>query len=201
MKTKFKLSAFLTFALVLVFALCSCQSTVSYTAPAYDENGKYLGFSNIPEGYDADAAIRDGCLVIDTIKTGENKGGLPIRETKTAEGYDNWLEFFENSHKGKDGFLRVAHFIEGVGYYTDLYCTNGKYTIFELNEYGVSQGKSFNYLRRLDGNFGEKEDSLYVLTDSLELTYGDVRWSMFASDFSNVTKIPFKWLGFMIYFD
>ena len=90
-----------------------------------------------------------------------------------------------------------------MGYYHDLYYTAGKYRIFDLNEYGISGGKEFRYLRKLDGiaGFPRREDCYYVLTDSLELTYHDVSWSFLSSSFETVTKIPFKWLGFMIYFE
>lgn len=203
---KNKIKNFTAVALIILsLILCACQNAENDIAPTYDENGKYIGFSDIPDGYTAEEAIADGCLVIDTVKTGVNEYGVTLYETPTTEGYDEWLEFIDRSDDGKDAFLRVAHYIEGVGYYRDLYYKDGKYTIFDCNEYGVSEGETFTYLRSLDGYVGpvgsQKEDCYYVLTDSLELTYEDVSWSYLSSDHNSVTKIPFVWLSFMIYFE
>ena len=81
--------------------------------------------------------------------------------------------------------MRVAHFIDGVGYYHDLYYRDGKYVIFDYNENGVSKAEIYSYLRRLDGYAGPsydlKEDCIYVLTDSMELTYEEVSRSFYSS--------------------
>ena len=106
----------------------------------------------------------------------------------------------EEAEQKKNSFVRVAHFIGSRGTYTDLYYHNGKYAYFKWDELGISEGKSFLYLRRLESAI-DKNQYFYVLTDSMELTYHDVSWSYLASDASTVTKIPFVWLGFAIYFN
>ncbi len=168
-------------------------------------DGKYSGFSDIPDNYTVDDAINDGCLVIETLDDGTNVHGVEMRKTGRTEGYEHWVSFLEKSQNGEDAFLRVAHFIRGTGYYHDLYYADGKYTIFDFNEYGISEGESYSLLRRLDGMAGpvgnQKEAHYYVLTDSTELTYHDVSWSYLSSSISTITDIPFEWLGFMIYFD
>lgn len=170
----------------------------------FGADDSYLGFSDIPEGYTSKDAADDGCLVID-ITQKPNEYGALVTDKENTSGYEGWVAFTETASRGDDAFIRVAHFIDGVGYYHDLYYTGGKYTIFDLNEFGVSEGKSFKYLRRLDGIAGPasdpKEDCFYVLTDSLELSYDDVSWSFLSSDHTTVTKIPFEWLGFMIHFE
>ena len=167
-------------------------------------DGKYSGFSDIPENYTVDDAIDDGCLVIETLDDGTNAYGVQMSKTGRTEGYEYWKSFLEKSQNDEDAFLRVAHFIRGTGYYHDLYYSDGKYTIFDFNEYGISEGESYSLLRRLDGMAGpvgnQKEAHYYVLTDSTELTYHDVSWSHLSSSISTITDIPFEWLGFMIYF-
>lgn len=178
--------------LLLAGMLFSCSKRD--VSISYGEDGSYTGFSDIPSAYTAADAIRDGCLVIDT-----------LRGTSEAAGYENWQRFFARAESGENAFLRVAHFIDGIGYYQDLYYCNGRYTIFDFNEFGISEGESYRYLRRLDGYAGPasapKQDCYYVLTDSMALTYRDVSWSFLSSSSDSVTTIPYEWLGFMIYFE
>ena len=187
-----------------VLALASCGKAPTVHADiTYDKNGVYAGFSDIPEDYDAKKATRDGCLVVDILREPNVHGVLVSKETETF-GYERWEEFLTAAEKDEDAFLRVAQFIDGTGYYHDLYYCDGTYTIFDLNEHGISDGETFRYLRRLEGTTGPisdpKDDYLYVLTDSKRLTHHDVMWSYLSSDSRTVTKIPFVWLGFMGYF-
>lgn len=189
---------------ILVLLLSSCFDRSETKSPiniTYSD-GVYSGFSNIPENYTVDEAIDDGCLVIETLDDGTNAYGVRLSKTGRTAGYEHWQAFLEKSERGEDAFLRVAHFIRGTGSYQDLYYSDGKYTIFDLNEYGISEGESYSLLRRLDSMVGAiGNHHYYVLTDSTELTYQDVSWSYLSSSISTVTDIPFEWLGFMVYFD
>ena len=172
----------------------------SYTPPAYDAEGNYLGFSDITEGYTPEDAVADGCLVIDN-KNGKNEyGATVIEETKTF-GYEKWEHFWELSQSGENAFIRVAHFIDGVGYYFDLHYCDGKYILFNNNELGIYKECEFKYLRYLDKVNENGIAYLFILTDSLELTYEEVSRSMVASSTSQMTKIPYKWVGFMTWFN
>ena len=184
----------LTLSFILLAAVCSCGAKdASIPSPQSDAYGVYTGFSDIPENYTADRAIKDGCVVI-------SHDSVSDTQPQIATGYKHFEQFMESAQNGQDCFVRAAHFIDGVGYYTDLYYHDGKYIYFKLDEYGISEGKSFLYLRRLESEYSEGS-YYYVLTDSLELTYHDVQWSYLASNPSTVTKIPFVWLGFTTYFN
>ncbi len=193
---------------ILILSLFSCsggeenRENIDIT---YDDGGKYSGFSDIPENYSVDDAIDDGCLVIETLDDGTNVHGVSMSKTGRTEGYEHWVSFVERSQNGEDAFLRVAHFIRGTGYYHDLYYSDGKYTIFDLNEYGVSEGESYSLLRRLEGMAGagenRHEDHFYVLTDSTEVTYNDITHRMFSSTYFPGEVVPYEWLSFMIYFE
>ena len=201
MKIRTKLVIF-AFVLALLLMLFSCSKNEGIIS--YGEDGSYTGFSDIPSDYTPADATDDGCLVID-LTQGTNEYGATINEKYDTAGYDNWQRFLKKSESQEDTFLRVAFFIDGVGSYHDLYYCDGNYTIFALNEYGVSDGSTYKYLRRLDGQTGpasdRQEDCFYVLTDSMDLTYNDVSWSFFSSNIDSVTDIPFVWLGFMIFFE
>ncbi len=200
---------FVIFVIVLlVFALSSCfdrSGSFEKTNIAYGEDGVYSDFSDIPDNYSVDGAIDDGCLVIETLDDGTNIHGVSMRKTGRTEGYEHWVSFVEKSQRGEDAFLRVAHFICGTGYYHDLYYSDGKYTIFDFNEYGISEGKSYSFLRRLDGMAGagenRHEDHFYVLTDDTKLTYRDVSSRYFSSTISPNAELPYYHLMFMGYFD
>ena len=195
----------LTAILTLSLFACAEREEKGENIEISYNDGKYSGFSDIPDNYTVDDAINDGCLVIETLDVGTNVHGVEMSKTGRTEGYEHWVSFLEKSQNGEDAFLRVAHFIRGTGYYQDLYYSDGKYTIFDFNEYGISEGESYSLLRRLDGMTGpvgnQKEAHYYVLTDSTELTYHDVSWSYLSSSISTITDIPFEWLGFMIYFE
>ena len=203
MKKKLFIVALMTVMIMSLFSCSDKDEKGTEIDIAYNE-GVYSGFSDIPENYTVDDAIDDCCLVIETLDDGTNVHGVQMSKTGRTEGYEHWRSFLEKSERGEDAFLRVAHFIRGTGYYHDLYYSDGKYTIFDYNEYGISEGESYSLLRRLDGMAGpvgnQKEAHYYVLTDSTELTYHDVSWSYLSSSISTVTDIPFEWLGFMIYF-
>ena len=184
----------LTLLFVVLATACSCGvKDASIPSPQYDADGVYAGFSDIPENYNADMAIKDGCVVISHYTVSDT-------QPQIATGYKHFEQFMESAQNGQDCFVRAAHFIDGIGYYTDLYYHDGKYIHFKYDEYGISEGKSFTYLRRLESEYS-KGHCYYVLTDSLELAYHDVSWSYLASNPSTVTKIPFVWLGFTTYYN
>ena len=181
--------------LVIASGMASCASgKETNKTPTYDGEGNYLGFSDITESYTPEDAAEDGCLVIDS-----------IGDDYTTSGYEKWERFVERAEAGENAFLRVVHFIDGVGYYSDLHYYDGKYILFETNpELGTNKICEFKYLRCLEGNIGmpgeQKKHFYYVLTDSLELTYADVSRTIFASSAAMASDIPFKWLGFTTHF-
>ena len=201
-------------ALLLAASLSSCRSNISDQtddpsadlSSLYGEDGKYTGFSDIPEGYTADAAIADGCMVIERESDGTNVHGVELSKTVRAVGEEHFKAFFDASERGDAACLRVAYFKDGVGSsYYDLHFSGGRFTLFTLNENGLSESESFSHLRKLDGMTGpagdQKEHHYYVLTDSLDLTYEDVSWSYLSSSVPTVTTIPFVTLWFMNYFN
>ncbi|MBQ9121715.1 MAG: hypothetical protein IJY12_05095 [Clostridia bacterium] len=189
----------LTVLLTLSLSACGNESLDRKTIP-YGKDGAYAGFSDIPSDYTAEEAALDGCLVIDTTRE-PNVHRVLVASQQSTAGYEHWERFTEQAEAGEDAFLRVAHFIDGTGYYHDLYYVDGWYVLFTWNEYGITKEGSFQYLRCLAETSGAKSHRLYVLTDSMELTYHDVTWTFLSSSLSTVTDIPFIWLGFMTYFE
>lgn len=178
----------LFFVFLFILTACGQSSSDAITLPT-DDNGVYTGFDNIPANLTAADAVKMGWYVIE--------------ESTLLSGVDAWQDFLTTSEKGEDAFLRVAHFIEGEYFYTDLYHIDGLYYFCKNDNGTVSPVGKYTYLRALTDLWGNplREHTIYVLTDSLELTHHDVTWSWLSSSIYNVTDIPFYWLGFTTYLD
>lgn len=176
----------LLFAIVLTLTACGPNPSDNIHLPT-DEDGAYTGFADIPADLAAADAVKQGWYVIE--------------ESTLLSGADAWQDFLTESERGKDAFLRVAHFIEEEYFYTDLYHIDGMYYFCKNDNGYVSGVGEYRYLRALTDTLGNppREHTLYVLTDSLELTHRDVEWSWLSSSIRPVTKIPFYWLGFTTY--
>ena len=176
----------LMFALLLILVSCGQNPADTITLPV-DADGIYTGFADIPSDLTADDAAKQGWYVIE--------------ESTLISGTEAWQEFLATSEDGKNAFLRVAHFIGEEFFYTDLYHIDGMYYFCLNNNGDIAPLGKYTYLRALTDLWGnpKKEHTLYVLTDSLELTHHDVTWSWLSSSIYNVTDIPFYWLGFTTY--
>lgn len=176
----------LIFALLFLLAACDQDPADTITLPV-DADGAYTGFADIPSDFTSADAVKQGWYVIE-------EGAL-------LSGTEAWQEFLATSEEGDDAFLRVAHFIEGETFYTDLYHIDETYYFCLNNNGDITPLGKYTYLRALTDLWGNplREHTLYVLTDSLELTHHDVTWSWLSSSIYNVTDIPFYWLGFTTY--
>lgn len=189
--------------IVMLLSLSACGSTKSENEYEpilkLDDKGNYTGFLNLPEDYTPDKALEDGCFVV--AEDSEKKGS-----PKLYGGKEHWDAFHDTSSKGEEAFLRVVTFLpEGI-FYNDLYYSDGYYHHFHNDRNTLSdtpKDRPYKYLRALTDKFGNppKDSTMYVLTDSLELTFKDVMWSMLSSSMEAKTKTPFIWLGFTTYIE
>lgn len=177
----------LMFALLLILVSCG-HEPAEITLPV-DADGIYTGFADIPSDLTSADAVKQGWYVIE--------------DSTLLSGTEAWQEFLATSEKGEDAFLRVVHLIEEEVFYIDLYHIDGLYYFCKNDNGAVSLVGKYTYLRALTDLWGNplREHTLYVLTDSLELTHHDVTWSWLSSSTYNVTDIPFYWLGFTTYLD
>lgn len=164
-------------------------SPISFTL---DREKRYTGFDNLPGKYTPEQAVADGCFVV--------VGGKDVNvRSFLYGGAERWQEFLDTSERGKDASLRVVFFLDGTPYYNDLFFVKGAYRHFDSEL--KAWDRPYRYLRALSGWDGNpsREVTMYVLTDSMELTYGDVRQYFISSSTLNRTSIPFVWLGFTTY--
>ena len=174
-------------ALLVFILLCltGCrQSSADKPVFQFDSEGIYAGFSFVPGRYTVEQALKDGCYV----STDEAEEDLKAANDRA------WEEFLALSGAGRECSIRFAWFLPEGNSYADLFYKDGTFHYFQSDHPAADRG--WTMLRPLTGEAGipKKEQTIYVLTDSTELTYDDVTWSMLSSDTRSVTKIPFVWL-------
>jgi hypothetical protein len=174
-------------ALLVFILLCltGCRQGIAEKPGfQFDSEGIYAGFSSVPDRYTIEQAIKDGCYISD----------WETEEDLRAANNRVWEEFLAVSGAGRECSIRFAWFLPEGNSYADLYYKDGTFHYFQSDCPAADKG--WTMLRTLTGEAGipKKEQTVYVLTDSTELTYDDVTWSMLSSDTRSVTKIPFVWL-------
>lgn len=183
----------------LILSGCSSSKATGEHEPflKLDDKGNYTGFLYLPDDYTPEKALEDGCFVV--TEDSEKKDS-----SKLYGGKEYWDTFLDASSKGEEAFIRAVTFLpEGI-FYDDLFYSNGQYHSFYHDRNSLSdtpKDRPYKYLRTLTDKFGNppKDSTIYVLTDSLELTFHDVMWSMLSSSTDSRTKIPFHWLSFTTY--
>ncbi len=192
--------------LILTLSACANNDFVNDSSVAnkfkkdivieYTEDGEYAGFSDIPNTYTPEDAAEDGCyVVVSSLSVGEKASGL-------IAGREAWEKFYAESADGKDAFLRVAHYVDGLPYYSDLYHIDGEYRLFELSdETGLRGAIPRKYLLRLTDMINGREAVTYVLTDDTTMTYRDFERTFTSSSMSVISEWggKFTWLGFTTY--
>lgn len=184
-KRRLKHSALSALLACALFCLAGCRQSGAWKPQfRFDSDGIYTGFASVLDRYTIGQAIKDGCYV----------SADEMEEDYKAANDRAWEEFLTVSGTGRDCAIRFAWFLPEGNSYADLYYKNGTFHYFQSEH--PAADKEWTMLRALTGEAGipKKELTIYVLTDSRELTYDDVTWSMLSSDTRSITKIPFVWL-------
>lgn len=142
--------------------------------------------------------IKDEAKALDK-ESALKKGYFVIDEDELYGGETSWQIFLERVGGGGGAEMTVAHFIGDDAYLDLLRYDEEKYTLHEYSDEAGYSSSEYKYMRPLLGTENGKSVVFFVLTDSLILTYNDVRQSFISSDLDSITKIPFKWLGFTTY--
>ena len=90
----------LTLLFILLTAVCSCgEKGTGAPRPSYDSEGVYAGFSDIPENYNADMAIKDGCVVISHYTVSDTQPNVNT-------GYEHFEKFIQEAEQKKNATLQ-----------------------------------------------------------------------------------------------
>lgn len=116
-----------------------------------------------------------------------------------VSGEEYWEDFLNDTVKGNKAEVKWCYKGADTEEYYTLSYRGGR---FYYSQNGGEEAV-FSYLRPLMGYFGNprKESTMFVLTDSLELTCDDVHWAFLSSNTESVTDIPFVWIGFTTYIE
>ena len=162
--------------------------------PPMDDNGVYLGFSDIPRDT-PELALERGSLVIATSRVSDDQ----------IHNSELWDAFLQKTAQGKNATLRVAVFNNGrANFYTNLYYEDGLYWLYQKNAH-MTTGKSYSHLFRLEvkrtpwGTYGPETRVLYVLTNDADMTADNFEW--FGSQTSPSCEIPHAVLDFADYLE
>ena len=204
----------LALLLAVMLLLCACGSKTEITEdPASTQNAtttepatepkteaevggtpsEAYRYSDIPEGYTLEQALADGCMAID------------FRNDETSPkvwGIDYWETFLEVSGRGDKITLRVVYFNEKQTWFSDIYYSRDRYSIYTMDNYSEYQIGPYTYLTKIEGAdiYSGEDVDCYILTDDAELGAKDVLSMMHICDLEAERDVAFVIVDFTTYF-
>lgn len=153
-----------------------------------DTNGKYTGFSNLPNNYTVEDAEKDGYLVKQDLEVIANN--------------EVWDNFVETARLGMNiGFRMVSFYTEDTNspYFRDIFFNDGFYYLFDSSS-DSQENQPFLYLLALEGRFGRPllNCEVVILTNDKALTFDVVIKSMYSSSMDYIQSVsPYKLINFL----
>lgn len=196
--------------LALMLTLCACgsekqesesttnpqkvETTVPKTEP--EEGGtpsESYRYMDLPEDYTLVQALADGCMAID------------FRDNPTTPkvwGIDYWNTFLEVSGRGEDITLRVVYFNDKQTWFSNLYYSRDRYSIYTMDTYSEQHIGPYTYLTKIEGAdiVSGKDVDCYILTNDAELGAKDVLSMMHICDIEAEREVAFVIVDFTTYF-
>lgn len=195
-----KLSVVLAFLLLLsvIFSACGKKnnddwSVVTTAAEIGGTPSEAFHFTDLPDEYTPEQALRDGCLVLQW-----DEGAV----TPRVRGIDYWEHFLEVSRKHEKISLRIVYFNESRHWFSDLYYSHEMYSLYTRDAYSENQIGPFKYLTQIVGEdiYSKKPVDYFILTDDPELGAEDVLSLTHVCDIEADRDIAFTIVDFTTYF-
>lgn len=165
--------------LLAVLLLTGCvRRPVSF---ALDENGSYIGFAQVEEGYTRQAARLYGWVILEDLTVTDN--------------VKVWQRFLRRSADGKASGVRIAEFFGDEMYLMDLSFRDGQYRVFFSDGFDLLD-EPFPFLLTLTGDTNGQPAYAVVLTGDDSLTYDQVMHKFFSSQYPT-SDIPAHRLLFL----
>lgn len=165
---------------------CSSAPEKSEVSFSFDSKGNYTGFSNLKPSEV-------------TEESAENAGYVVRKNLATTANEEIWNNFVSDSSKNKDSYVRIASFFDDGGpYFNDIYYREGNYYLFDSSA-ETNQKSPFKYLLTLEGKDGipEKDSGIIILTDDKNLTFEEIKLSLYSSSTEVINSIsPYKLVTF-----
>ncbi len=124
-------------------------------------------FSELPEVYTPEDALRDGCLVLQW-----DEGAT----TPRVRGIDYWEHFLEVSRAKEKISLRIVYFNASHHWFSDLYYSHDQYSLYTRDTYSENQIGPFKYFTEISGEdiYSGEPVNCFILTDDPELSSDQV---------------------------
>lgn len=155
---------------ILIICLCACSGM-----PKTDDNlPDYISFDQLTEGYGAENAVADNCVV--------------FTDSRLISGEDVWKTFIAKVEKKQSCCVRIAknYSTENNLYLIDLSYEDSSFSV------NTSEGlsKEYKYLNHyeIDTKNSEPDHSIidcYILINQENVTYKEIEKSMISSIFGD----------------
>lgn len=165
---------------LLCLLLCALFLT-GCAGPSSLPGTAYSGFADLPAEDTPNQAYERGCLVQDP--------------TGALQGLQRLDAFVQEARGGGPAVLRYVHFFETERAleraYIDIVYRDGYYTAYRSDAPDASP-RGYRLLRRVTGRLSgaAKDGSVYILTDSGDLTYEQVMMAGLSSDLRYRESLP-----------
>lgn len=193
-----KLSLILVLLLILSTLLSGCKDKEeeSWSVVEPELGGtptETFRFTELPEVYTPEQALRDGCLVLQW-----EEGST----TPRVRGIDYWEHFLEVSRAKEKISLRVVYFNSTHHWFSDLYYSHDVYSLYTRDTYSENQIGPFKYLTEITGeDVNGKPVDYFILTDDAELGAEQVLSLNHICDIEAERNVTFTIVDFTTYFN
>jgi len=168
---------------VLIFSFSKTKYNNNALDFSFDQNGNYLGFSDLPTKY--------------TIKDAKGDGYFVTQDLEVIANENLWDDFVKTSLHRENASIRIVKFFtESTGnpYFLDLFFKDGYYYLFDSSAENQER-QPYLYLLTLEGQFGNplRDSDVIVLTNDDTLTFEKVMRVMLSSSMEYKKSVsPFR---------
>lgn len=167
-------------------------TTVTTAAELGGTPSESFDFSYLPENYTPEQALLDGCLVLQW-----DEGAT----TPRVRGIDYWEHFLKTSRNKEKISLRVVYFTTGHYWFSDIYYSHERYSVYTMDAYSENQIGPYQYLTEITGEdiYSGKPVNCFILTDDPELGASEVLSLTHICDIEAERNVAFTIVDFTTY--
>ncbi len=195
-----KLSFLLACILVLSLILTACGknekeddwSVVEIPAETGGTPTEVFKFTELPQVYTPEQALKDGCLVLQW-----EEGAT----TPRVRGIDYWEHFLEVSRAKEKISLRIVYFNASHHWFSDLYYSHDQYSLYTRDTYSENQIGPFKYFTEISGEdlYSGEPVHCFILTDDPDLNSDQVLSLQHICDIEAERNIAYTIVDFTTY--
>ncbi len=194
-----KLALLLTAILLLSLLLSACGkkteddwAVVGIPPETGGTPTEVFKFTNLPDEYTPEQALKDGCLVLQW-----DEGAT----TPRVRGIDYWEHFLKVSRAKEKISLRIVYFNASHHWFSDLYYSHDQYSLYTLDTYSENQIGPFKYFTEISGEdlYSGEKVNCFILTDNPDLSSDQVLSLQHICDIEAERDIDYTIVDFTTY--